>query len=140
MCTVDGVGGQVTDGACGGCQRTHGHQVTAHVRVLDDRHGLGRAHAWLAALTAVARIGQRLLEGALGDRQALHERIRVLSLDSTDVTDAGVSALTGMAELKDLNLYHTLVTDAGMDQLRAALPECEIVFDRDSALPTRRSK
>ena len=44
-----------------------------------------------------------------------------------------------MAGLKSLNLYHTLVTEKGMQELKTALPACEIVFDRDSALPNRRS-
>ena len=33
-----------------------------------------------------------------------------------------------------------LVTEKGMQALKASLPACEIVFDRDSALPVRRSK
>jgi hypothetical protein len=67
-------------------------------------------------------------------------RVRELSLDSTNITDTGAALLKSMASLKDLNLYHTLVTEAGMNELRSALPNCEIVFDRDSALPNRRSR
>ena len=67
-------------------------------------------------------------------------QLRELSLDSTSVTDNGAPALKSMAGLKSLNLYHTLVTEKGMQELKAALPSCEIVFDRDSALPNRRSK
>jgi hypothetical protein len=44
-----------------------------------------------------------------------------------------------MAGLKSLNLYHTLVSEKAMKDIQAALPTCEIVFDRDSALPTRKS-
>jgi len=33
-----------------------------------------------------------------------------------------------------------LVTEKGLQELTTALPACEIVFDRDSALPSRRSK
>ena len=44
-----------------------------------------------------------------------------------------------MTGLKSLNLYHTLVTEKAMQELKSALPSCEIVFDRDSALPNRRS-
>jgi hypothetical protein len=43
-----------------------------------------------------------------------------------------------MTELRALNIYHTLVTENGMAALKAALPDCKIVFDRDSALPNRR--
>lgn len=65
--------------------------------------------------------------------------IRELSLDSTGVTDTGARALKSMAGLKSLNLYHTLVTEKGMQEVQKALPACQIVFDRDSALPNRRS-
>ena len=61
-----------------------------------------------------------------------------LSLDSAAVTDAGVAELATMKNLKYLNLYHTLVTDKGYQMLKSALPACEIVYDRESSLPTRR--
>jgi hypothetical protein len=67
-------------------------------------------------------------------------QLRELSLDATGVTDQGVQALESMAGLKHLNLYHTLVTEKGIQELKTALPECRIVFDRDSALPNRRGK
>jgi hypothetical protein len=44
-----------------------------------------------------------------------------------------------MTGLKSLNLYHTLVTEKAMQELKSSLSSCEIVFDRDSALPNRRS-
>jgi len=66
--------------------------------------------------------------------------VRELSMDSTGVTDKGALALKSMASLKALNLYHTLVTENGMQDLRTGLPTCAIVFDRDSALPNRRSR
>ncbi len=65
-------------------------------------------------------------------------KLTELKLDSATVTDAGLDPLTGLAGLRLLNLYHTLVTDAGFRKLKAALPECKIVWDRESALPTRR--
>lgn len=65
-------------------------------------------------------------------------RLRELRLDSTDVTDAGVVSLQTMATLRSLSLYHTLVTEKGYEQLKAELPDCRIVFDRDSSLPNRR--
>jgi hypothetical protein len=43
-----------------------------------------------------------------------------------------------MTNLKLLNLYHTRVTEKGYEQLKAALPNCQITFDRDSSLPNRR--
>jgi hypothetical protein len=44
-----------------------------------------------------------------------------------------------MTGLKSLNVYHTTVTEKGVQGLKAALPNCHVVFDRDSALPNRRS-
>ena len=61
-----------------------------------------------------------------------------LRLDSATITDTGVETLSALKGLKMLNLYHTLVTDAGYQALRRALPHCKIVWDRESALPTRR--
>jgi Leucine-rich repeat (LRR) protein len=69
--------------------------------------------------------------------QALTSLTR-LSLDSASITDEGAAALASMKGLKYLNLYHTLVSDKGYQMLKAALPGCEIVFDRESSLPTRR--
>src|SRR5262245_21892683 len=43
-----------------------------------------------------------------------------------------------MANLRFLNLYHTMVTEKGYEQLKVALPACQIIFDRDSSLPNRR--
>jgi hypothetical protein len=61
-------------------------------------------------------------------------------MDATGVTDKGVQVLKTMGSLKTLNLYHTLVTEKGMQELKTALPSCDIVFDRDSAMPNRRSR
>jgi hypothetical protein len=43
-----------------------------------------------------------------------------------------------MKSLKLLNLYHTLVSDKGYAELKAALPECHIIYERDSASTNRR--
>jgi hypothetical protein len=62
-----------------------------------------------------------------------------LSLDSVDLTDAGVARLAEIQSLKQLDLYHTLVTDKGFEQLKSALPQCVIHYERDSAKRERRS-
>ena len=67
-------------------------------------------------------------------------KLRELSLDATSITDQGLQGLQSINGLRALNVYHTLVTEKGMSALRSALPECKVVFDRDSALPTRRIK
>ncbi|HYO83399.1 MAG TPA: amidohydrolase family protein [Bryobacteraceae bacterium] len=61
-----------------------------------------------------------------------------LRLDTATVTDSSVPVLARMKTLKELNLYHTLVSEDGYNKLKAALPECRITWDRESALPTRR--
>jgi hypothetical protein len=59
-------------------------------------------------------------------------------MDGGAVTDASVPRLASLRKLKLLNLYHTLVTEKGLETLKAALPACQIIWDRDSSLPTRR--
>jgi hypothetical protein len=76
---------------------------------------------------------------ALGSLRALPS-LRELRLNMANVTDAGIDDLKSMSALTKLNLYHTLVTEKGLQQLMAALPHCAIVFDRDSALPSRRGR
>jgi hypothetical protein len=43
--------------------------------------------------------------------------------------------LAGFQQLKELNLYHTLMTDKGYQEIRASVPSCRIIWDplsRDS--------
>ena len=63
-----------------------------------------------------------------------------LSIDNLNVTDKSVEALAKLSTLRRLNLYHTLITEKGFGDLKAGLPACQFVFDRDSALPTRRTR
>ena len=69
-----------------------------------------------------------------------HPALRELSLDNANVTDQGIASLKAMPSLTSLNLYHTLVSEKGYDELKKTLPSCRIVFDRDSALPNRRTR
>ena len=61
-----------------------------------------------------------------------------LTLDSTDVTDKGAALLAAVTTLKALDLYHTLVSEIGFRQLRTSLPQCNVFWEKESALPTRR--
>ena len=47
-------------------------------------------------------------------------------LDGPHVTDSGLVRLKGLTKLKGLNLSFAQVTDAGVAELRKALPNCEI--------------
>ena len=51
----------------------------------------------------------------------------MLYLNQTVVTDVGLGHLRGLKRLKYLNLEGTGVTDAGVQELRKALPNAKIV-------------
>jgi hypothetical protein len=61
-----------------------------------------------------------------------------LRLDTADITDSSIGTLSKMTGLRQLNLYHTLVTEQGFESVKKALPQCSITYDRDSAVPNRR--
>jgi hypothetical protein len=51
----------------------------------------------------------------------------VLDVSDTGVTDAGLDNLCGLTRLETLRLSGTQVTEAGITNLRNALPNCEII-------------
>ena len=77
----------------------------------------------LAALEIVLQILRQLTE---------------LSLESTHITDKSLALLRGFPNLRELNLYHTLIGSQAEAQLKSALPQCHIVWEADSSLPNRR--
>jgi hypothetical protein len=64
--------------------------------------------------------------------------LRRLSLDSTNVGDASIRWLKEFRQLRELNLYHTFITEKGHQEVREAVPQCEIIFDPKSSDPKRR--
>ena len=60
-------------------------------------------------------------------------KMKTLLLDTVDLSDAGISHVAGLKQLEELDLYHTLVTEKGYQQLKQALPACTIQYSRDSA-------
>jgi len=53
--------------------------------------------------------------------------LKGLNLSGTQIGDAGLEHLQGLTSLEFLELgFITNVTDAGREELKAALPECEI--------------
>jgi len=48
------------------------------------------------------------------------------AVPGTQVTDDGLEHLKGFIKLERLELDHTLVTEDGVNQLRTALPNCDI--------------
>ena len=72
--------------------------------------------------------------GYLGLLTSLEE----LRLNGSDITDVSVPWLKSFARLHMLDLYHTLVTQRGFDDLKAALPGCSFVWEIDSSGYRRR--
>ena len=70
---------------------------------------------------------------SLGDLLAKNladlKQVKRLSLAGSGLTDAGLKHLAGLTELQTLDLRRTKVTAAGIDELKAALPKCQIPWD-----------
>ena len=52
--------------------------------------------------------------------------LRELNLFDTRITDAGMQHLNGLPELSELSLFDTQVSDARVEELRGQMPDCEI--------------
>jgi len=53
-------------------------------------------------------------------------------------TRCAPAVTTSSIRSASLDLYHTTVSKKAYEGLRAAIPQCQIFFDEDSGLPTRR--
>jgi internalin A len=62
-----------------------------------------------------------------------------LHLDHVALTDASVKLLTGMSKLSYLDLYHTGFSEQGYENLKKALPGCNINWNKDSTKRERRT-
>jgi len=51
-----------------------------------------------------------------------------LNLDGSKITDAGLSKLTTLKEMRWIGLARSGVTDAGVKKLRKALPDCNVLY------------
>jgi len=63
------------------------------------------------------------------DMRALAREIaskEIAGLGLGDVEDEGLAHLKGLTELRELTLWETKITDAGVDSLSKALPEADI--------------
>ena len=54
------------------------------------------------------------------------EKVTILVLYLTKITDAGLKEVAKLQQLTVLVLYRTKITDAGVAELRKALPKCKI--------------
>jgi hypothetical protein len=52
--------------------------------------------------------------------------LKDLFLYGTKITDAGLEHLKGLSGLRGLAIWYTKVTDAGVKDLQEALPHCRI--------------
>jgi len=116
-------------------ERARTHDRRRQTRIgdpgLSHLAGLTRLERLNLDYTAVTDEGLEALSGLAS--------LESLSLDAAEVTDGAVGSLSALSSLKILNLYHTLVSEEGFEQLRGKLPDCEIIWDRDSTLPNRRT-
>jgi hypothetical protein len=53
-------------------------------------------------------------------------KLSVLLLDPDRITDAGLTLLKGLNNLRELDLQHTHVSDDGVKELQQGLPSLEI--------------
>jgi hypothetical protein len=58
----------------------------------------------------------------------------------TAVTDAGLDHLKGLPKLRNLYVWQTKVTQAGVDRLKQALPQVQIVTGWDTAAKAEAPK
>ena len=66
------------------------------------------------------------------------QNLQSLGLDSTNVTDQSRDTLLKLKALKNLNIYHTVVSATVFKDLKAALPDCRFVWEEESAKVNRR--
>ncbi len=59
------------------------------------------------------------------------EFLETLTLSSTKITDEGLKTIAGFKTLTKLNLEKTQVTEKGVAELKKAIPECEIITDKE---------
>ena len=93
--------------------------------------------AWLEKLEAgierneqgevidVSLNGTDVTDGGLAHLKGL-TKLKVLQIIDTQITDAGLSHLKGMTKLQELWLP-SRITDAGVAELKKALPNCKII-------------
>lgn len=71
--------------------------------------------------------GRPDLEHLMENFEQLTE-LRLLYVHDTQVTDAGLEHVEGLADLEELALLRTQVTAEGIRELQKALPNCEIYW------------
>ncbi len=63
-----------------------------------------------------------------GEINSTSGEVTYITLANSFITDAGMEHLKGMTSLKSLDLSFTKkITDAGLAEIQAALPECDVI-------------
>jgi hypothetical protein len=96
--------------------------------------GLGRTQVSDVGLAAIeGLVGLRTLwleDTQMTDAGLTHltglKNLERLYLDNTHVTDAGLKQLMGLPQLKFVGLWNTRVSEDGVNDLRRALPKCQV--------------
>lgn len=108
----------------------------ARMRELRSLHlfKTGISDSGLEHLSALTNLEFLALDNtAVSDRGLAHLRplrnLQTLSLENTVVTDEGLRHIHGLLQLQYVILTGTNVTSVGIDQLRTALPNCQIDFN-----------
>jgi Leucine-rich repeat (LRR) protein len=78
-------------------------------------------------LVSVGLVRTRVTDAGLAQFQVCKNLIH-LTLDGTQVSDAALEILTELPSLDFLSLGNTRISRHGFDQLKAALPNCKIVW------------
>jgi hypothetical protein len=68
------------------------------------------------------------------------ENLEYLNLYGTEVTDAGLKHLHGLKKLRKLYVWQTKVTDAGVAEIKAAIPEIQVIVGVEPPKPVEPKK
>jgi hypothetical protein len=81
----------------------------------------------LAGLKSLSLLNTDISDDGLFHLPNLHELER-LDLMGTKVSDAGIDALKRLTSLRSLRIYETSISEDGCKSIKAAIPECEIMY------------
>jgi Leucine-rich repeat (LRR) protein len=107
------------------------NQTSTNDEALDSVAKFSKLESLSLEYTAVSDAGFAKLAGLSGMTE--------LHLDHVSLTDASVKVLTGMSNLHYMDLYHTEFTEQGYENLKKALPNCNINWNKDSTRRERRT-
>jgi hypothetical protein len=80
----------------------------------------------LTKMYALVLDGTNVTDAGLAHIEGLANLEEWLGLANTQITDAGLYHLEGLTKLQSLNVRLTKVTDAGVEELKRALPNTDI--------------